>query len=129
MNVSVVRAARRMLGIPYRFGCASPEAVDCAGFIWRVRVLCGLPSIPQPRYAEPIEPQSFAPLFRVAHPVPSPEPGDVVILEDCGRAHLGILGFGEVIHASRAAGAVIADPIAKVRLRSAYRLRTGAHGR
>lgn len=90
--------ALRLKGAPYRWGGASPDGVDCSGFIQEVFRMAGHPI---PRRADE--------QFQATAPIPDggPRPGDLVFFttEAPGPSHVGIyLGEGLFLHASTSRG-------------------------
>jgi peptidoglycan DL-endopeptidase CwlO len=85
---SVVGIAMRYLGVPYRWGGASPSGFDCSGFVMYVFAQVGV-SLPhnaamQYGYGSPVSRSQLA-------------PGDVVFFN--GLGHNGIyIGGGQFIH-------------------------------
>jgi len=91
----VVKEARSLLGIPYRYGGASPrQGFDCSGLVQYVHHQVG---VEVPRTSED--------LYRAATPVSrhALRPGDLVFFHTYGRkwvSHVGIyIGKGKFIHA------------------------------
>ncbi|MEJ5867326.1 transglycosylase SLT domain-containing protein [Pseudokineococcus sp. 5B2Z-1] len=87
----VVAAARRYLGVPYRWGGTDPATgLDCSGLVQRVYQDLG---VQLPRVAKD--------QGTVGAPVPdlaSARPGDLVVLD--GGGHIGIyVGDGKMLHA------------------------------
>ncbi|HET8556334.1 MAG TPA: C40 family peptidase [Gaiellaceae bacterium] len=92
LGVRAVKVARKMLGVPYRWGGASPRSgFDCSGLVRFVYGRLGI-SLPHSSYAD------FALGRRVArHRL---KPGDLVFFH--GLGHVGIYaGHGKFIHAPR----------------------------
>jgi cell wall-associated NlpC family hydrolase len=107
--VNVVDQAMTMLGVPYRFGGASPESgIDCSGFVGNVfREGLGL-----------ILPRTSAEMSKAGESIDRKElkPGDLVFFNTMRRAfsHVGIyLGNGQFIHAPRAGGRVRVDDLSE----------------
>ena len=85
----VVSIAMRYLGVPYRWGGASPSGFDCSGFVMYVYAQVGV-SLPHSSYAQ----------YGVGIPVSRDQlqPGDLVFFN--GLGHEGIyIGGGQFIHA------------------------------
>jgi peptidoglycan DL-endopeptidase CwlO len=85
----VVGIAMRYLGVPYRWGGASPSGFDCSGLVVYVFAQIGV-SLPHSTYA----------LWNVGTPVSYSQlqPGDLVFFN--GLGHMGIyIGGGQFIHA------------------------------
>jgi cell wall-associated NlpC family hydrolase len=85
----VVGIAMRYLGVPYRWGGASPAGFDCSGFVMYVFAQIGV-SLPHSSYA----------MMGMGTPVSMSqlEPGDLVFFS--GGSHMGIyIGGGQFIHA------------------------------
>ncbi len=94
----VLLLARRLQGTPYRFGGATPDAMDCSGFVQEVYRMGGYRL---PRLAD----QQFAATRPIA--VEDLEPGDLVFFSTYlpGPSHVGIyLGQGRFLHASSSRG-------------------------
>ena len=119
----LVSAAKRYLGIRYRYGGSSPSrGFDCSGFVYYLLSRHGINA-----------PHSAAELFRMGKPVPRSElkPGDLVFFRNTARrrgiTHVGIyIGNGEFIHASSGRGYVtitsLSDPYYAARFVGARRL-------
>jgi cell wall-associated NlpC family hydrolase len=85
----VVGIAMRYLGVPYRWGGASPSGFDCSGFVMYVFAQIGV-SLPHSSYA----------MLGMGTPVSMSQlqPGDLVFFS--GGSHMGIyIGGGQFIHA------------------------------
>jgi cell wall-associated NlpC family hydrolase len=85
----VVGIAMQYLGVPYRWGGASPSGFDCSGFVMYVFAKIGI-SLPHSTYA----------LWNVGVPVSRDQlqPGDLVFFN--GLGHMGIyIGSNQFIHA------------------------------
>jgi cell wall-associated NlpC family hydrolase len=85
----VVGIAMRYLGVPYRWGGASPSGFDCSGLVVYVFAQIGI-SLPHSTYA----------LWNVGSAVSRDQlqPGDLVFFS--GLGHMGIyIGGGQFIHA------------------------------
>jgi cell wall-associated NlpC family hydrolase len=85
----VVGIAMRFLGVPYRWGGASPSGFDCSGLVVYVFAQIGI-SLPHSTYS----------LWNVGTPVSRDQlqPGDLVFFS--GLGHMGIyIGGGQFIHA------------------------------
>jgi cell wall-associated NlpC family hydrolase len=81
--------AARYLGVPYRWGGATPSGFDCSGLVTYVYAQLG---ISLPHYSEA--------QFHIGAPVPRDalQPGDLVFFN--GASHVGIyIGGGQFIHA------------------------------
>jgi cell wall-associated NlpC family hydrolase len=86
---SVVAIAERYLGVPYRWGGASPSGFDCSGLVMYVFAQVGV-SLPHSSYAQ----------YGYGTPVSRGDlqPGDLVFFN--GLGHVGIyVGGGSFIHA------------------------------
>jgi peptidoglycan DL-endopeptidase CwlO len=85
----VVGIALRYLGVPYRWGGASPSGFDCSGFLMYVFAKVGV-YLPHSSYMQ----------FRLGRFVPRSalQPGDAVFFN--GASHVGIyIGNGRFVHA------------------------------
>jgi cell wall-associated NlpC family hydrolase len=85
---SVVGIAMQYLGVPYRWGGASPAGFDCSGFVMYVFAQIGV-SLPHSSYAQ----------YGAGSPVSRDQlqPGDLVFFD--GLGHVGIyVGGGSFIH-------------------------------
>jgi cell wall-associated NlpC family hydrolase len=86
---SVVSIAERYLGVPYRWGGASPSGFDCSGLVMYVYGQVGV-SLPHSSYAQ----------YGMGSPVSRDQlqPGDLVFFD--GLGHVGIyVGGNSFIHA------------------------------
>lgn len=90
----IVAFAKQYLGVPYRWGGASPSGFDCSGFVYYVFNSCG---IELPRML--ITQQNMG----VAVDKADLQPGDVIYFQNtyaAGISHVGIyVGNGMFIHA------------------------------
>lgn len=107
LNQSLVRAARRYLGVRYRRGSSYPSrGFDCSGFVYYLLRRHGI-----------IAPRTTSELFRIGKPVPKSQlrPGDLVFFHNTyrrGISHVGIyIGNGKFIHASSSRRRVIITPL------------------
>lgn len=103
--------ARRLLGVPYRWGGDSPSTgFDCSGFVRFVYARFGL-RLPHSSYAD------FGLGTRVARG--SLEPGDLVFFDSVG--HVGMyIGGGRFIHAPHSGTAVQVTSLSEPWYRSSY---------
>jgi cell wall-associated NlpC family hydrolase len=88
-HVDAASIALRYLGVPYRWGGASPGGFDCSGLVMYVFAQLG---ISLPHYA--------AAQYGFGTPVPRDQiqPGDLVFFD--GLSHVGIaIGNGQMVHA------------------------------
>ena len=86
---SVVSIAEQYLGVPYRWGGASPSGFDCSGLVMYVFAQVGV-SLPHSSYSQ----------YGMGSPVSRDQlqPGDLVFFD--GLGHVGIyVGHGRFIHA------------------------------
>ena len=95
---SIVKTAKKYIGVPYSFGGTTPKAFDCSGYLQYVFRENGL-SIPRTADEQ----------FKLGKNMPSGnlQPGDLVFFTtyEAGASHCGIyLGKGEFIHASSSKG-------------------------
>jgi cell wall-associated NlpC family hydrolase len=85
----VVGVAISYLGVPYRWGGASPSGFDCSGFVEYVFAQVGV-SLPHSSYAQ------YG--YGVAVSYSQLQPGDLVFFD--GLGHVGIyIGGGQFVHA------------------------------
>lgn len=89
-GLRVVRYAKRLLGVPYRYGGASPSSgFDCSGFVRYVYSHFGI-SLPHSSFADLLRGRRVA-----RHEI---RPGDLVFFD--GAGHVGIyVGSDRFIHA------------------------------
>ncbi len=110
----LVQAARRYLGVPYRYGGADPSGMDCSGYVQRVFLDLGIPL-----------PRTTQALWRTLPPARALRPGDLVFFSFQGGAgvdHVGIyLGAGRFVHANTLKGRVVEEPLAAPWNQKAYR--------
>ena len=101
-GAQVVAIALQYLGVPYKWGGASPETgFDCSGLTMYVYAQVG---ISLPHYA--------AAQYRMGVPVPKDQlqPGDLVFFRNLG--HMGMyIGGGNFIHAPRTGDVVKISPL------------------
>ncbi len=90
---SIVRLARKYLGVPYKFGGKSPRGFDCSGLTNYVYKKAAGISLPRTSRAQ----------AKQGRKVRVPKPGDLIFFNTSGRAsHVGIyIGRGSFIHAPR----------------------------
>jgi peptidoglycan DL-endopeptidase CwlO len=89
LGARAVSLARAELGVPYRYGGASPSGFDCSGLVMWIFGRLGI-SLPH----------NAAALYAVGRPVSTNQlrPGDLVFFH--GLGHIGIyIGGGRMIHA------------------------------
>jgi cell wall-associated NlpC family hydrolase len=102
-QASVVRFARRLLGVRYVYGGASPASgFDCSGFTRYVFAHFGL-TLPHYTFAQ----------YDLGHSVPRSrlQPGDLVFFDGVG--HVGLyIGHGRFIHAPHSGTRVSVDSLA-----------------
>jgi cell wall-associated NlpC family hydrolase len=109
-GVRAVRFARRLLGVPYRYGGDSPSGFDCSGFVRYVYAHLGV-DLPHSSYAD------FGLGRRVARG--SLRPGDLVFFDDVG--HVGMyVGGGRFIHAPHTGTSVQVTSLNEPWYRAAY---------
>ena len=88
----VSQIAQSMVGVPYRYGGASPQGFDCSGLVYYAHVKAGVPV-----------PRTAADQRRQSKRVPERKlrPGDLLFFDTSWRAgHVGIyVGNGEFVHA------------------------------
>ena len=90
---TVVAAAARVVGVPYRYGGFTSQGFDCSGLVYYAYAQAGIP-VPRTTRAQ----------LRHARPVPLDDlrPGDVLFFETDGKkvSHVGIYaGAGSFVHA------------------------------
>jgi hypothetical protein len=111
LGVHAVRFARRLLGVPYRYGGDSPSGgFDCSGFVRYVYAHLGM-SLPHSSFAD----------FGLGKRVPrgSLRPGDLVFFDGVG--HVGMyVGGGRFIHAPRAGSHVQVTSLDEPWYRASY---------
>jgi len=89
---NLISFAHSLLGKPYRYGAAGPNAFDCSGFVQYVYNHQGIKL-----------PRTTTALWRSLTPTDKLRPGDLVFFSFSGRSvdHVGIyLGKGRFIHAN-----------------------------
>ena len=91
----IVNTARKYLGVPYKWGGASPSGFDCSGFVYYVLRSCGFNAD-----------RTLTTMYRQGTPVSKEnlQPGDIVFFAGTfgsgGISHVGIyVGNGQFIHA------------------------------
>jgi len=110
LGVRAVQFARRLLGVPYRWGGDSPSGFDCSGFVRYVYAHFGL-SLPHSSYAD----------FGLGRQVSrgSLRPGDLVFFDGVG--HVGMyVGGGRFIHAPHTGTSVQVTSLAEPWYSSSY---------
>lgn len=101
LNSSLLSTAKKYIGIPYKFGGATPKGFDCSGFVQFVFSQHGQ-SLPRGADSQ----------FAIGKPVQRNllQPGDLVFFTtyESGPSHNGIyLENGQFIHASSSRGVMI----------------------
>lgn len=102
LGIRAARLARRYLGVPYRWGGASPAGFDCSGLVMFVYGRLGVEL-----------PHNAAALYDVGREVAISDlqPGDLVFFD--GLGHVGLaLGGGRYIHAPQSGRSVEIDALA-----------------
>jgi len=99
-GTAIARAAQSLIGSPYRYGGAGPDAFDCSGLVSYVHGQLG--------YATP---RTAAQQYAQAAPVPRADlqSGDLVFfsLNGNGVSHVGVyVGYGRFVHAPQSGGLV-----------------------
>jgi cell wall-associated NlpC family hydrolase len=96
-HAAAAQIALRYLGVPYRWGGASPSGFDCSGLVMYVYAQLGI-SLPHYTVAQ----------WSSTIPVSSPEPGDLVFFN--GLGHVGIyIGGGQFVNAPHTGSVVRID--------------------
>lgn len=100
---AIVDAAEGWLGVPYVYGGASRDGVDCSGFVCNVY-----------RAVRRTLPRTSAAMATVGQSVPAADalPGDLVFFNTSGAgvSHVGImLESGAFIHASSSKGVIVSS--------------------
>jgi peptidoglycan DL-endopeptidase CwlO len=103
-RAAVVEAAKRYLGVPYKWGGTNPAVgLDCSGFVQRVYADLGI-SLPRVSVDQSKAGQKVASLDQAV-------PGDLVFRRGSPN-HIGIyLGDGQFIHAPRRGDVVKVAPL------------------
>jgi cell wall-associated NlpC family hydrolase len=88
----VSQVALSMIGVPYRYGGATPAGFDCSGLVWFAHLQAG---VPVPRTAAEQERASRTLSGEPLHP------GDLLFFDTSWRSgHVGIyVGGGDFVHA------------------------------
>ncbi|MGD8367825.1 MAG: NlpC/P60 family protein [Desulfobacterales bacterium] len=112
----LVNTARGYIGLPYRWGGASPrQGFDCSGLTMTVYRLNGLNL-----------PRSSRQQYRTGTPVPRNrlQPGDLVFFDTAGRgtvSHVGLYaGSGKFIHAPKSGGTIRSERLQNPYFRRRY---------
>ena len=96
-HAAAASIALNYLGVPYRYGGASPSGFDCSGLVMYVYAQLGI-SLPHYTVAQ----------WNATQPVSSPAPGDLVFFN--GLGHVGIyLGGGRFVDAPHTGSVVRID--------------------
>lgn len=114
LRLQVVFTAMQMVGIPYRWGGATPEGFDCSGLVQYTYAHAGLKL-----------PRTAAEQLAAARPISLDQavPGDLLFFQDGGRtSHVAIyLGGGRFIHAPRSGQQVSLDSFGNDYWRARFR--------
>jgi cell wall-associated NlpC family hydrolase len=99
-GTAIAHAAQALIGTPYRYGGAGPDAFDCSGLVSYVHRQLGY-----------LTPRTAAQQYAQARPVPRADlqPGDLVFFRLSGGAvsHVGVyLGHDRFVHAPQTGGRV-----------------------
>ncbi|HEY3578586.1 MAG TPA: NlpC/P60 family protein [Gaiellaceae bacterium] len=98
-HAAAASIALRYLGVPYRYGGASPSGFDCSGLVMYVYAQLGI-SLPHYTVAQ----------WNATQPISSPAPGDLVFFN--GLGHVGIyIGGGRFVNAPHTGSVVRIDSI------------------
>jgi len=97
---AIARAALSLIGSPYRYGGAGPDAFDCSGLVAYVHQQLGYST-----------PRTAAQQYASARPIPRADlqPGDLVFFRLNGGAvsHVGVyMGQDRFVHAPQSGGYV-----------------------
>lgn len=87
----IIFTALQMVGVPYRFGGATPQGFDCSGLVQYAYRNAGI-SVPRTSREQ----------LRVSSPVTleRASPGDLLFFQSTDNSHVGIyLGDGRFVHA------------------------------
>ena len=91
-GAAIARAAQSLIGSPYRYGGAGPEAFDCSGLVSYVHRQLGV-----------LTPRTAAQQYASARSIPRADlqPGDLVFFRLSGAvSHVGVyVGNGRFVHA------------------------------
>jgi cell wall-associated NlpC family hydrolase len=99
-HAAAASIALHYLGVPYRYGGASPSGFDCSGLVMYVYAQLGI-SLPHYTVAQ----------WNATQPISSPAPGDLVFFN--GLGHVGIyIGGGKMVDAPHTGSVVRIDSIA-----------------
>jgi cell wall-associated NlpC family hydrolase len=99
-GTAIARAAQSLIGSPYRYGGAGPDAFDCSGLVTYVHRQFGLST-----------PRTAAQQYASARPIPRADlqAGDLVFFRLNGAvvSHVGVyMGNGRFVHAPQSGGLV-----------------------
>ena len=98
-HAAAASIALQYLGVPYRWGGASPSGFDCSGLVMYVYAQLGI-SLPHYTVAQ----------WNAGVPISSPAPGDLVFFN--GLGHVGIyIGGGRFVNAPHTGSVVRIDSI------------------
>ncbi|MEK4029458.1 MULTISPECIES: NlpC/P60 family protein [Bacillaceae] len=101
-KTSTVAYAKKFIGVPYKWGGATPSGFDCSGFLTYVYKNSAKISLPR----------TVAGIYSAGKRTSSPKVGDIVFFETYqkGASHAGIyLGNNQFIHSSTSAGVTISS--------------------
>jgi len=114
LRLQVVFTAMQMVGIPYRWGGATPAGFDCSGLVQYTYANAGLKL-----------PRTAAEQLAAARPISLDQaaPGDLLFFQDGGRtSHVAIyLGDGRFIHAPSSGQKVSLDSFGSDYWRARFR--------
>lgn len=94
----ILRTAEDLLGVPYAWGGATPQGMDCSGLVQYAYARAGV-----------TVPRTTVELYRLGQPLDRVQPGDLLFFRTglAGVSHVGIYaGNDQMIHVSSGSGQV-----------------------